>query len=325
MNKSHHELLRLLADGRFHSGTELGESLSVSRTAIWQKIRQLEKYGLVIDSVKGKGHRLSSSLELLDQDRICAGLPDSVRSELAEINVYSELDSTNRYLLELLGSEEIHSHLVFAEYQTAGRGRRGNPWISPFASGICFSLGWHFPVSPEPLTVIALGTGVAIVRALNKLGITGVGLKWPNDIFINDRKLGGILVEMRAESTGPCNVVIGVGLNYEMRNSGTDLIDQPWVDINTITTTRLSRNDCVSGVINELINMLNEISRSDPGYIINEWRKYDCLKGRFASLILPGDTVNGRILGIDDHGALVMEIDHQVKKYNVGEISVRAQ
>lgn len=325
MNQSHHQLLALLADGQFHSGTELGEKLSISRAAISQKVRQLEEYGLVIHSVKGKGHRLPATLELLNKAKLDSGLVPAVRNRLISLEVFSEIDSTNRYLSELIGTENIHCRLALAEYQSAGRGRHGNSWISPFASGICLSLGWHFPVSPEPLTVISLGTGVAIIRALQRLGITDAGLKWPNDIFVNGKKLGGILVEMRAESAGPCNAIIGIGLNYAIKTMDVDAIDQPWTDILSVSEKHLSRNDCAAIIINNLVMLLEKISQTEPASIMKEWRTYDCMKGKLARLILPDETLRGRILDIDDHGALMMEINHQVRRFHIGEISMRVE
>lgn len=318
-------LLSLLADGRFHSGEDLGRELAISRTAVWKKIKSLQRYGISVHSVKGKGYRLSRAIEFLDREKIIASIDSTMKPVLRRLTLHEQIDSTNRFLLDQTDTPDFHAHVALAEFQSAGRGRRGHGWISPYAAGICLSAGWHFETPPEPLTGISLGTGVAIMRALCKAGIKGAGLKWPNDIFWQGRKLGGTLVEMRAESTGPCNVVIGIGINYSFPPEERYSIDQPWVDIATIRRDPVSRNVFTAMLISELFGLLTEIRNGGFGEILDEWRQHDHMKGRHATLLLPDRTVTGLLLGVDDSGALLMSIDDQVKKFNSGEISLRVQ
>lgn len=319
------QILSILSDGRFHSGEELGRNLSISRSAVWKKIGSLQKYGLVIYSIKGKGYRLSKPIDLLNREKILSSLDEDIKQFLKVLTVHEQIDSTNQYLLNIIDNHDFHAHTVLAEFQSAGRGRRGHGWVSPYASGITMSAGWHFETPPELLTGISLGAGVAIMRTLNRIGITDAGLKWPNDIFWQDRKLGGSLVELKAESTGPCNVVIGVGINYSFPIENTDAIDQPWVDITSIQHKTTPRNLIIAILISELFRLLLQIQNGITSDIINEWRKHDIMKGKLATLLLPDSSIQGQIEGIDDSGALIMSINGKKRKFNTGEISLRIQ
>jgi BirA family biotin operon repressor/biotin-[acetyl-CoA-carboxylase] ligase len=322
------KLLSLLADGRFHSGEELGAQLSISRTAVWKRIKSLQQSGLMIYSVKGKGYRTAQPLEFLDQDKICSYLDAEIKPSIRQFTLLTEINSTNQYLLDRIDSDDFHGHITLSEHQTGGRGRRGNVWISPFAAGIYLSVGWHFDPAPEPLTLVSLGAGIAVIKALIRAGISDAGLKWPNDIFWQYQKLGGTLIEMRAESAGPCNMVIGIGINYSFpaESKGSAGINQAWVDIATIQQPAVSRNKLTAILISEVVRLMNDFAGHDNcEIIIDEWRLYDCMKGKHAKLILPGRTVNGVVLGIDDNGALLMSVNEKLQKFSSGEISLRLQ
>lgn len=319
------KLLYLLADGRFHSGEELGACLSISRTAVWKRIKSLRQSGLVIYSVKGKGYRITQTLEFLEREKIFSYIDADIKPLIRQFTLHTKVDSTNQYLLNMIEHHDFHGHVTLAEYQTEGRGRRGNAWKSPFAAGINLSLGWHFDPAPEPLALVSLGAGVAVMRTLGRFGITGAGLKWPNDVIWQNRKLGGTLVEMRAESAGPCKMVIGIGINYSFpaESNYSTGIDQPWVDIATIQQPAVLRNKFTAILISEILRLMNNYAGRDDCGIIDEWRRYDCMKGKFTKIVLPDRTVNGLILGIDDNGALLMSVNDRLEKFNSGEISLR--
>jgi len=317
-------LLELLADGRFHSGTTLSESLSVSRTAIWKKITALENSGIDIYAVKGKGYRLNQPVELLNRDEIRSALPATVQPHINTLTVLRDIDSTNSFLLARVNRNTFHAHAVLAEYQSAGRGRHGSQWVSPFAAGLCLSFGWHYPEPVESISLLSLAAGVAVMHALQNIGIKNSGLKWPNDIYWQGRKLGGILVEMRMESAGPCNAVIGVGINYALSVKTGQHIDQPWVDIATIKNPPPSRNRLAAMLIAELADMLFKLQTHRIDDIINTWRQYDCMNGKQAKLLLPDRQLRGTVMGIDDDGALLFsEGESPPHRYHAGELSLR--
>lgn len=219
MKKGHVCLLSMISDGNIHSGEELAKQLDISRAAIWKSIKHLESLGLQIEAVRGKGYRLTNQIELLSERVIKKTLSPIASKSCKVVDVLFKTESTNSYLFNRLGSGQIHGNAVLAEYQSNGRGRRGNKWVSPLGSGVCLSVGWRFDIAPASLGLLSLYMGVAIARALGEVELTNVGLKWPNDIVIMNKKLGGILLELRGEASGPVDVIIGIGVNYELPKS----------------------------------------------------------------------------------------------------------
>ncbi len=324
MDKQQH-LISRLADGNFHSGESLAEEMGVSRAAVWKRVKNLANVGLDVFSVHGKGHRLSRSIELLDTEKITAGLNSKATTKLNGLSILPTVDSTNRYLYRLLNQGSIHSLAVLSEFQESGKGRRGNDWFSPYASGICMSLGWHFHSTPASYTALSLATGVAVCRCLRRLGITKIGLKWPNDIVCEGKKLGGILLESRSETAGCSDVVIGIGINVDLPDETMNAISQPVTDICTLSEETISRN-LISGIlIEELLEMLEDYQENGFASCLEEWRQFDDFVGREANLLLPNETLSGEILGIDENGLLLMSVKGETRRFSSGEISLRAQ
>ncbi len=324
MDKQRH-LISRLADGHFHSGESLAKEMGISRAAVWKRIKTLTDCGLDVYSVRGKGYRLSRVIELLDSNRICVGMSVDAVAGINELQVLSVLDSTNQYLHQRLNEGSIHAVVVLAEFQKKGKGRRGNDWLSPYGSGLCLSLGWHFQSTPGSYTALSLACGVAVCRSLQRLGIGEVGLKWPNDIINNDRKLGGILLESRSETAGCSDVVIGIGINIHLPDSSIKAIPQPVIDISRMRQHSISRNALCGVLIEELFNMLEDYQTRGFTSCIDEWRRLDTLKGREADLVLPDDTLSGEILGIDENGLLLMRVDGDTLRFSSGELSLRVQ
>jgi BirA family biotin operon repressor/biotin-[acetyl-CoA-carboxylase] ligase len=317
------KLLHLLADGKFHSGEVLGSELSVSRAAVWKLIHSLKKYDLDICSIKGKGYRLSVEIEFLNQDKLLAMIQPDMLKHITLLEAFEELTSTNQYLLDRSVKENICGVVVLSEYQSAGRGRRGSKWYSPFGAGINLSIGWRFDYPVESLTQLSMMAGVAVIRTLSACGIHGIGLKWPNDIFFQGMKLGGILIEMRGESAGPCDVVIGIGINFAFPENLVTGIDRAWIDVASIKSPPPSRNALTARLISELVKLLEEYKQQAVQEILDEWRQYDCVNGNVVTLLLPNQSVTGRVMGINDHGALLLSVDNEIKQYTAGEISMR--
>ena len=321
------QIINLLADGNFHSGAVLAEQLSISRTAVWKRIQSLQRRGLEIHAVRGHGYRLTQRVELLERDTLLTLIDKKVRPLLGTLTLHTEVKSTNQYLLDRINTPDFHGQVTLAEYQSAGRGRRGRRWHAPYAAGICLSLGWCFDPAPQPLTLVSLGAGNAVIRALRRIGIRDAGLKWPNDIYWQGRKLGGILVEAREESAGPCRLVLGIGVNFCFPRSRYRDIDQPWVDIASIKKPFISRHVFAAALVSETLQLLSDMAtRYNSGSeIVEEWRRHDHMSGKRARLILPARIVDGRIIGIDPVGALLMDIKGKVERFNAGEIRLKVQ
>jgi BirA family transcriptional regulator, biotin operon repressor / biotin---[acetyl-CoA-carboxylase] ligase len=317
-------LLKILADGRFHSGEELGRALGVSRTAIWKAIRACSDLGVEVHAVPGRGYRLAEPLELLEPAAICASLAERTRPLLSGLEVLADVDSTNRYLLDAAASRPGRGRVCLAERQRAGRGRRGRHWTSPFAANIYLSVLWRFGVGPAALAGLSLAIGVAAVRALECAGAQAVGLKWPNDLVWQGRKLGGILLEMSGESAGPSRVIVGVGINVCMPPAAATEIDQPWVDLATAMSGRKpSRNVVAALLVQELLAALDEFERSGFAPFRGDWERYDLVAGREVELHLPEGIVRGRATGIDGTGALLLLKDGRIRSYSSGEVGLR--
>ena len=325
MKKRYTKLLEIISDGDVHSGEELAADLDVTRAAIWKSIRYLRTLGLEIKAVRGKGYCLEKKFEFLSTRNIRRTMSRRSKKSCRDIDIFFQTKSTNLHLLDKLNHNSIHGSVVFAEYQSGGRGRRNKKWISPIGSGVCFSVGWHFEVMPISLELLSLYMGIAAARSLDSIGIEKVGLKWPNDIIVGERKIGGILLDIKGESIGPLDIVIGIGVNYELPKHQPLNIDQPITDICNTTGERLSRNMISAILLSNVIEILSDLEAGKNLDLINEWREYDCCIGREAALILPNHKIIGLLKGIDDQGSLLMQVDGKLSSYRSGEVSIRVQ
>ncbi|MBI3772004.1 MAG: bifunctional biotin--[acetyl-CoA-carboxylase] ligase/biotin operon repressor BirA [Gammaproteobacteria bacterium] len=316
------ELLGILADGRFHSGAQLGQRLGVSRAAVWKHIKALAELGIDCHSVPGKGYRLTAPLELLQHESILTAMSDAQRSLLSALEIHSEITSTNRYLMERAAMLRS-GHACFAERQSAGRGRRGREWVSPFARNIYLSVYWQFALSPADLSALGLAMGVAVMRVLRQLGVKDVGLKWPNDVLCRGHKLAGILIEMSGESAGPYHVVVGVGLNVDMPQTHHAAIDQPWIDLATILRHPVSRNRVAGKLLTEILAALDVYQRRGFAAFRNEWQQCDAFAGAPVMIMTAMEQIAGRARGVDEAGALLLETESGMQRFHSGEVSLR--
>ncbi len=315
-------LLRLLLDNQYHSGARLAAALGVSRTAAWNGVRRLRELGLTIDARHGKGYRLRDRIELLNAAVIRRELGDTAAR--CRVQVLLDADSTNSRLSERFGQAGLHRCAVLAERQRAGRGRRGKSWESPFARSLYLSLGWRFERAPAAFNALSLAAGVAVIRALARLDVAGLHLKWPNDILSNGRKLGGILLETKGESAGACDVVIGTGLNVRLPAATLAAIDQPATDLARRCGRPPSRNRLAAKIIEEQLLMLDRVSAAGMGDYVDAWRRLDGLAGQRARLTLPGQTLRGLVRGVDDNGLLLLETADGVAAFSSGELRLEA-
>jgi BirA family biotin operon repressor/biotin-[acetyl-CoA-carboxylase] ligase len=322
----HRRLLQLLSDGRFHSGETLGSVLGVSRAAVWKQVRQLEAVGLRVHSVRGKGHRLAEPLELLDQGQVLGALEPEARHRLADLEVFPDLGSTSDHLRQHALSGAPGGTVCLAERQTAGRGRRGRTWVSPFGSNLYLSLLWELPGDLSTLSGLSLAAGVGLLRALHGLGFANVGLKWPNDLVAGGRKLGGVLVEIVGEPAGPCRIVLGVGVNVHMPADQTAQIDQAWTDLHRLGAGRfVSRNRLAAEVLNRLVEVLTVFEQEGFAAFQDEWMEHDQLSGHEVQLEAGRNQWRGRACGVDPSGALLLDTATGIESFAAGELSLRAQ
>ncbi|MBI3575396.1 MAG: bifunctional biotin--[acetyl-CoA-carboxylase] ligase/biotin operon repressor BirA [Gammaproteobacteria bacterium] len=317
------EVLKHLADGGFHSGTDMGHALGISRAAVCKTIKSLTDVGLDIHRVTGRGYRLAQPLQPLDRRAILRHLGPDASPIRDRLTLPEETDSTNAYLLERSAAASFHGSVCLAETQTQGRGRRGRQWIATPYHNILLSMGWRFASGPGIVAGLSLAAGVALARALEEYGVPGVGLKWPNDVLWEDKKLAGVLVDVHGEATGPSLIVLGVGVNGYIGSHDAAQIDQPWVDLRTITDKLVDRNYLAALVLRELRHMFEVFADKGLAAFRDAWQRRHRYHGRRVRLLAGGHEITGTVEGIDDHGALLLRDARGVQAFHSGEISLR--
>jgi BirA family transcriptional regulator, biotin operon repressor / biotin---[acetyl-CoA-carboxylase] ligase len=322
-------LLALLATGEFHSGERLAKRLRISRGGIWKLIRSLQAIGVNIESVPRQGYRLPRAVDLLERNAILAEMSPASRELMQPLDVLLTVDSTNRYVAEHAANPPGTTHVCVAEIQNAGRGRRGRSWVAPFGCGVCMSLGWQFVEAPPTFSALSLAVGVAAVHAFQRLGIEGVGLKWPNDLIWQQRKLGGILIEMRGESAGPAQVVIGIGINMRMPAQVRLMLAEQQAalisDVHEIMRDRTPpRNAVIAMLVEEVTRMLQTFGTKGFEPFVEEWHKLDTLADAPVRVMSGAETTFGRARGVDVDGTLLVDVDGELRRFASGEVSLRA-
>lgn len=320
-------LLQTLSDGDYHSGDELGQLLGVSRAAVWKQLQKLGELGVELDSVRGKGYRLEGGLELLDREQLWDSVSDQTRARLSELEVLSVIDSTNSQAMRKAAQGQ-GGYVCLAEQQTAGRGRRGRSWISPFGRNLYLSLSWSFEGGASQLEGLSLAVGAAMCQVLECEGLRSVGLKWPNDLLWEQRKLAGVLLEMTGDPAGACQVVVGVGLNLAMPGTAAQGIEQPWVDLATACASEScpvpGRNALAVKILDALVSLLSDYHRGGFSDWREHWLARDAFAGRRVVISSGSRAQEGVARGVDVSGALVLDQDGEQVLCHGGELSMRA-
>jgi BirA family biotin operon repressor/biotin-[acetyl-CoA-carboxylase] ligase len=316
------QILKLLTDGAFHSGTDIGARLGVSRAAVCKSIRSLTEAGLEIESVTGRGYRMAAPARPLERRAIQRHLAEAGIEKLA-VTILDEVDSTSGYLLaEDRGT--LQRSVCLAEAQPQGRGRRGRHWVATPYHNVMLSMSWQFAGGPTTIAGLSLAAGLAVLRALERYGVAGAALKWPNDVLRDGRKLAGLLVDMQGEAAGPTRVVLGVGVNGYIGARDAARIDQPWTDVHRVTGESVDRNRLAALAIAELFYMFETFTESGFAPFRREWERRHHYHERRVRLIHGKTEVLGTVAGVDASGALLLRdaLGGQ-QAYHAGEISLR--
>jgi BirA family biotin operon repressor/biotin-[acetyl-CoA-carboxylase] ligase len=308
-------LISILADGAFHSGEQLGEAFGMSRAAINKHIQTIREWGLDVFTVPGKGYSLPAPIQLLNEQAILSYLP------AGQVTVLPVVDSTNQYLLDRI-TELKSGDACVAEYQHAGRGRRGRQWVSPFGTNLYLSMFWRLEQGPAAAMGLSLVVGIVMAEVLRKLGAEQVRVKWPNDLYLNDKKLAGILVELTGKTGDAAQLVIGAGINLTMRESITNAINQDWINLQE-AGVNIDRNKLTAELLSELRLAVVKFENEGLSAFISRWREMDNYLDRPVKLIIGNQEIFGIARGIDQQGALLLEQNGNVKPYIGGEISLR--
>lgn len=321
--QSREQILHLLADGRFHSGEAIAEAIGCSRSAVWKQVQALrQETGLQVDAVTGRGYRLSCPLELLDETQIRQSLDQTAIRELDICSVLGSVGSTNALAGDRRLSGTRPAAAWFAEHQSAGRCRRGRPWDSPYGRNLYFSLAYRFDLPLGRVAGLSLAAGAVLATTLARHGLRDHGLKWPNDLLWNSRKLAGILLEAQGETDGPTQAVIGIGLNIDLDREASERIDQPAVCLRE-AGLRPGRNRLAGDLLGALLQMCRTYQQQGLQPFLQQWRDFDVFRGRSVRLLGPGSEVRGESLGIADDGGLQLRIDGGIRTFYGGELSLR--
>ena len=316
-----------LADGRFHSGEELARASSVSRSAIWKATGTLRQLGATVHAVRNRGYRIPDASEPLEAAKIRDHLAREDRERVRTIETVWSTPSTNTVLLARANPPVGVSEVLLAEHQSAGRGRRGRAWLAPPGGAICLSMSWTFSEVPADIGALSLVVGVCALKALREQGVGGAALKWPNDLLREGRKLGGVLIELRAESGGPASVVIGIGLNVALGAPLLKKIAETGLEATDLRSAGLaasSRNSLAAALVSSCLRGLGGFEREGLKPFIEEWRAADALRGRPVAVSGADGIARGLARGVDVHGALLIETPQGVRRFIAGDVTVRA-
>lgn len=328
-------ILRLLADGRFHSGEAIARHFKVTRTTVWSAIQEAESLGVQIFSVRGRGYKLPDPIVMLDQEAIL----NAIGPERAwfKLELHDTLESTNSYLMKkanqsqsalMGGTAAAHATCVVTELQTAGKGRRGRSWQAGLGASLTFSLLWRFQMGAGALSGLSLAVGVALIRALQALGVKEAQLKWPNDILVETaqgkQKLAGILIELQGDMDGPSAAVIGVGMNVHLPEHVQNKIDQPFTDMRNVRADVANPNLLLGTMLKHLADVLRQFEQEGFDRLRDEWSGYHAYHGQPVKMLMPdGREVLGEVTGIAADGILLVNTPQGEQRFSAGEISLR--
>lgn len=322
MNALTFHALRMLADGEFRSGEAMARVLGVSRASVWNALTALDAVGIEIFKVRGRGYRLAQPLALLDPAAVRAAL--GAAAPRFALEVFDRVDSTNTELLRRAAAGAPSGTVIAAEWQTAGRGRRGRVWHALPGAALTFSLLWRFEQGAGFLAGLSLAAGVAMMRALELHGVAGAGLKWPNDVLWRGRKLAGILIEMQGDMLGPSAAVIGIGLNCRLPPALLERIDQPAVDLTAAAGAAPERSRLLATLLLELDRAFTVFAREGFAPFREDWQRYDVYRDQPVKVALPdGSVVNGAAAGVADNGALLLATNAGQLRFHSGDVSLR--
>lgn len=310
------QILALLSSGQFVSGEQLATELGISRAAVNKHIDALETYGVAIYSVKGRGYKLANPISLIDASLLVQSIDN-------RCFYFDEIASTNSFLLDHI-TELKNGDVCVAEYQSAGRGRRGRTWVSPYGHHLYFSLFWTFPQGMAQAMGLSLVVACTLVEVLKSFGVENIGVKWPNDIYLDNKKLAGILIEMSGQADSLCQLIIGVGVNMAMSEEQGKGIDQPWSDLSELVDMP-DKTALVIALQKQLKRDIQLFEREGLAAFKTRWQAADLFYGREIRLLMGEKSVEGICRGVDEQGAVLLETADGVQVFIGGEISLRAR
>jgi BirA family transcriptional regulator, biotin operon repressor / biotin---[acetyl-CoA-carboxylase] ligase len=327
MSKLTFPILERLADGQFHSGEALAQHFKVTRATIFNALEHAKSLGVEVFSVRGRGYKLPRRITLLNRDAILQAIGQ--QREWFNLVLLDEVASTNTYLMQQSAKGASHVTCVVAQMQTNGKGRRGRTWVSQLGASLTFSLLWRFQCGAAALSGMSLAVGVALIRALNSLGVTNAQLKWPNDVLVMDaqgqgKKLAGILIELQGDMEGPSAAVIGVGINMSLPDAVLKNIDQPATDLAQLAAQPIDPSELLGTLLRHLADVLNQFEQQGFVGLRDEWVSYHAYHQQAVRMLMPNGTeTHGVVQGVAEDGILMVQTPLSLQRFSAGEISLR--
>lgn len=320
------QILQLLRthSGQYISGEELSRMLAVSRTAIWKHIQSLKNEGYAIEAHPRLGYSLRQAPDLLSPKEIKACLESQLLG--SHIHYFTDVGSTNNEAKKLAAEGCPEGTIVVAEAQTIGRGRLSRGWFSPHGKGIWLSVVLRPPFQPQQAPKCTLMAAVAVTKAIRNFCDLQCGIKWPNDILYDGKKIVGILTEMNAEMDAINYIVIGMGINV---NITADEFPPELAEIGTSILAAkghpVSRLHLLCRILTELEQAYQQVVREGFAPILEEWKTLSVTLGQAVNVIGPDEKYSGTAITIDEDGALLVETDMGLRKVIAGDVSIRPQ
>lgn len=316
------QLLRLLADGNTHSGVELASQLSISRMTVSNRVAEWVSCGVAINVLPGRGYRLERPIHFLDQERVMERVENRIKVNMPFLCIEESTGSTNDVAAQLMSTHGLRV-VCLAEYQQQGRGRRGRVWYTTPGGGFYGSFAWRIPAGFHALEGLSLAVGVELVEVLERFGINGVGLKWPNDLVTEHGKLGGVLIEVNGEVEGPCDVVVGIGLNIDVPDHIKQQAQQPVIDLVSLTRELPDRNHLSAEIIIAITLLLDSFISKGFSYWRERWLMRDAFAGKDIVLTGGHEPLNGVSAGVNEQGALLVMTTTGLNVCYGGELTLR--
>lgn len=324
LSRTDYTLIQQMSDGAYHSGESLGALLGVSRAAIWKHLQRIAELGIKVERKPGLGYRIEGGLSLLNPEDIARQVAPSLLVQFDPLEVYDVIPSTNQYLMERI--QRTHApvnKICFAEMQTAGKGRRGRQWQSPFARNIYLSIARQFQDGAKSVEGLSLAAGLAAVQVLESFGCRSAKLKWPNDVLVDGKKLAGVLIEITGDLNGLCHVVLGVGFNVAMPD-GQEAIDQPWTDLDSALGHRHKRSEVAGKLLSQLLGVLVDYPQRGFASYRAAWEQRCAFLNQPVAVSSPSSRIEGVMLGVSDAGALRLRVQDEEREFAGGELSLRS-
>lgn len=315
-------LIRRLSDGKFHSGEAIAQELSISRTAVWKLIQKIEQWQVEIYSIRGRGYQIPGGLELINEELLQYQLSQHNRL-FKQVKVLTSIDSTADFLTREWQRTPGEGRVCIAEHQTAGRGRKGRVWVSPFAANLYFSIGVQLPLGLSALGGLSLAVGICLCRVINQFSGDKVKLKWPNDLLVDNKKLAGVLVEASGDTNDKSFLNIGVGINWDMKPKQGDAIDQPWANLKALLPEKVTRNDILAKLLIELDQALSQYIKTGFSSFAKDWSGLSAFYQQQVTIESGVGKIDGIEVGVEPNGALKLDTGSGVHIFHSGEVSVR--